>query len=99
MGSRRCLSWKETKNDKLIRVSGCVERPESTYSYGQKTEVFVYISTDSQIIDTAVPEDLVFIDEEAASEGDSCIVKHSVTVGNLFLDVCEEGDVDGSESS
>ncbi|CAM6005213.1 unnamed protein product [Sphagnum balticum] len=75
-------------NGKLLRNSSCIGTPESPHNYSQKTVEFIYVSTNSQIINTGVPQDLIIVNEEGASQRNSRLVQHSVTVGDLLLNIC-----------
>lgn len=52
-------------------------------SYLNKSEILSNIPSDTQIINADVPEDLLVIDDEGASEGDTLFGQHSVVVGDL----------------
>lgn len=62
-------------------------------------QVFADVPANSQIVDTAVPEDLVVVNDESASQGESSVIEHSIVRGDLLLDIGNEGDVDVAETS
>ena len=62
----------------------------------EKSEVFFDISSDSEIIDTGVLQDVMIVDEECTSQGKTCIIEDSVVGCNLFFNICDQRDIDGS---
>ena len=65
----------------------------------KKSQVFRYISSNSQIIDTCVSQDLIVIDEECSSQGNASIIENSIIGRDFLLDVSKEGDIYNSKSS
>lgn len=85
---------------RLLRAWRCVGRPEvKQKKYLDQSKIFVNISTDWQIVDAQVLNNLVVINDERSSETDSTIVQHTVFGWDLFVDVSDEWDINRSEST
>ena len=65
----------------------------------EQSQVFRNIPSNSQIVDTGMPENLVVIDQESTSEGNSSIVQNSIVWSNFFLYISQEGNIKGAQSS
>ena len=65
----------------------------------KQPQVLAHVPPHSQVVHARVPQDLVVVDEEGPPQGNPGIVQDPVVRGNLLVNVRDEGDVDGAESS
>lgn len=65
----------------------------------EESQILRDITTNTQIVDTDVPQNLLVVDNESASQGNSSIIEDSVVGSDLLLDISQEGNVDAAETS
>lgn len=64
-----------------------------------KSQQLCYITTNPQIVNAYVSQDLVVIDNEGSSESDSSVIEHSIIWSDLLFNVSQEWDIDASKPS
>lgn len=64
-----------------------------------QSKVLLNISTNSQIVDADVLEDLVVVNNESSSQSDTVLVEHSIALSHLVRIVSKKGILDISNAS
>lgn len=73
--------------------------PTSSIIYLKQPQVFVNVSSDREVVNAQVSDDLIVVDQEGSAKGKAGIVQDSILISDVLLDVGKERDVEWSKSS